>query len=206
MRHVVAAGVLAITADSEMLRQIIAGYEEDNFCKQLRADITAGSIEGARDENRLLYVGKRLLIPRNKQIWELLYNLAHDTLGHFGFDKSYESLRESYYWPNMRKDLEHAYIPSCAECQRNKDRTSKPVGPLHPLPVLDGRLESVAIDFIGPLPEENGKDTIMTMTDLLGADVWIAATHSSYTAAQIVTVLFNEWYCENGLMSNIISD
>jgi hypothetical protein len=198
--------VLAITADSEMLTQIIEGYEEDNFCKQLRADIAAGSIEGARCENNLLYVGSQLLIPQQKKIRELLYNLAHDTLGHFGFDKSYESLRESYYWPNMRKDLERAYIPSCAECQCNKDRTSKPTGPLHPLPVPDGRLESVAIDFIGPLPQEDGKDMIMTMTDLMGADIRIAATHSSNTAAEIATVLFSEWYCENGLMSNIILD
>ena len=30
-----------------------------------------------------------------------------------------------------------------------------------------------------PLPEEDGKDTIMTMTDPLGADVRIVGTHSS---------------------------
>jgi hypothetical protein len=189
-----------------MLQRIITGYTEDDFCKQLAQDINAGSIEGARLENHLLYVGKRLVIPRDTKLRELLFNLAHDTLGHFGFDKSYEALRESYYWPNMRRDLERAYIPGCVECQRNKDRTSKPSGPLHPLPVPDGRFESVAIDFVGPLPEERGKDMIMTMTDLMGADIRLAATHSSYSAAQIAVVLFDEWYCENGLMSNIISD
>ena len=142
-------------------------------------DITAGSIEGAREENGLLYVGRRLLIPNIPQIRELFFNLAHDTLGHFGFDKSYEALRDSYYWPNMRRDLEHAYIPSCSPCQRNKSRTTKPTGPLHPLPVPDARFEAVALDFIGPLPEEGGKDTILTMTDLLGAEVRLAPIHST---------------------------
>jgi hypothetical protein len=121
-------------------------------------------------------------------------------------NKSYESLRGSYYWPNMRRDLENTYIPSCTECQRNKNRTSKPTGPLHPLLVPDDRFDTVALDFIGPLPEENGKDTILTMTDPLGADIRIAGTHSSYTAAQVAVVLFDEWYCENGLMLNLISD
>lgn len=201
-----AAGMLNITADAEFLSQIKNGYKTDEFCLQLRKDINAGSIEGARYTDELLYVGRRLVIPRNPHTRELLYNLAHDTLGHFGFDKTYEALRGSYYWPNMRRDLEQAYIPSCTECQQNKDRTSKPVGPLHPLPVPDARFESVALDFIGPLPEEDGCDTILTMTDTLGAEIRIAAIHSTFTAAQVATVLFDEWYCENGLMLNLISD
>lgn len=87
-----AAATLDITADESLLRDITAGYQEDEFAQQLRKDIQAGSIEGARDENGLLYVGQRLLIPNLPRIRELFYNLAHDTLGHFGFDKSYEAL------------------------------------------------------------------------------------------------------------------
>ena len=201
-----AAATLEITADETLLRDITAGYQNDDFAKQLRKDIAAGSIEGAREENGLIYVGRRLLIPNIPRIRELFYNLAHDTLGHFGFDKSYEALRDSYYWPNMRRDLEHAYIPSCSPCQRNKSRTTKPTGPLHPLPVPDARFEAVALDFVGPLPKEGGKDTILTMTDLLGAEVRLAPIHSTATAAEVAVVLFDEWYCENGLMKQIISD
>ena len=206
LARAVVAATLDISADESLLRDIIAGYQEDDFAKQLRKDIGAGSIEGAREENNLLYVGRRLLIPNIPRIRELFYNLAHDTLGHFGFDKSYEALRDSYYWPNMRRDLEHAYIPSCSPCQRNKSRTTKPTGPLHPLPVPDARFDAVALDFVGPLPEEGGKDTILTMTDLLGAEVRLAPIHSLYTAAEVAVVLFDEWYCENGLMRQIVTD
>ena len=55
-----------------------------------------------------------------------LFVLAHDVLGHFGFDKTYGSLRNAYYWPNMRRDLEQGYVPSCPDCQRNKSPTNKP--------------------------------------------------------------------------------
>ena len=158
------------------------------------------------EETSFLYVGGRLVIPGDVRVREMLYSLAHDTLGHFGFDKSYTALRDSYYWPNMRRDLEAAYIPSCVECQRNKDRTSKPTGPLHPLPIPDARFDTVALDFIGPLPEEEGRDTILSMTDTLGTEVRLAATHSTWTAGQVALVLFDKWYCENGLMLNLVSD
>lgn len=45
----------------------------------------------------------------------------------------------------MRTELEEAYVPGCYAYQRNK----RPAGPLHLLPVTDGRRDSVAIDFIG---------------------------------------------------------
>ena len=44
------------------------------------------------------------------------------------------------------------------------------------------------------------------MTDALGTDICIAGTHSTYTTAQIAVVLFDEWYCENGLMLHLVSD
>ena len=204
--RVIAATTFDITPDESLLRDITAGYQNDEFAKQLWKDISAGSIEGAQEENNLLYVGHRLLIPNIPQIQELLYNLAHDTLGHFGFDKSYEALRDSYYWPNMRQDLKQAYIPSCSPCQCNKSRTTKPTSPLHPLPVPDAHFKAIALDFVGPLPEEGGKDTILTMTDLLGAEIRLAPIHSTATAAEVAVVLFNEWYCENGLMQQIITD
>ena len=201
-----AGGILNIATDQSLLDTIITGYKTDDFTKQLTKDIDMGSIEGATLTNKLLYVGRRLVIPQDLKVHELLYNLVHDTLGHFGFDKSYDSLCSSYYWLNMHRDLEKAHIPSCSECQRNKNCTSKPTGPLHPLPVLDHCFDTITLDFIGPLPEEDGKDTILTMTDLLGADICITGTHSTYTAAQVTVVLFDKWYCENGLMLHLVSD
>ncbi|OJA16295.1 hypothetical protein AZE42_09403 [Rhizopogon vesiculosus] len=48
----------------------------------------------------------------------------------------------------MHKDLQEAYIPSCNECQRNKSPMTRPVGPLHPLPIPDACGDSVTVDFI----------------------------------------------------------
>ena len=139
-------------------------------------------------------------------IREALFFLAHDALGHFGADKSYAALRMSYYWPNMRKHLEQAYVPSCADCQRNKLRTSKPIGPLHPLAVPEQRGDSVAINFIGPLPEDNGFNSIITFMDRLNSDLQIVPSTTSLSAEGLADIFFDRWYCKNGLPLEIISD
>ena len=127
-------------------------------------------------------------------------------MGHFGADKAYTNLRESYYWPNMRRDLENAYVPGCVDCQHNKSQTSKPRGPLHPLPVPDERGSSVAMDFVGPLPEDEGFNCILTMTDCLGLDIQIVPTRTDVTAEALASLFFKHLYCENGLPTDIVSD
>lgn len=135
MPSLVATPVFSIAADLQLLNEIKDGYEKDDWCIKLRENM-ASSPE-ARQTDGLLYWKERLIIPRHGTIRESLFRLAHDTLGHFGMDKTYGALRESFYWPNMRRDLELAYVPSCNACQCNKSSTRKPAGPLHPLPIPD---------------------------------------------------------------------
>jgi hypothetical protein len=135
VQSTVVASTLSITADVELLACIQESYVKDPWCKRLLdAEFFP---HGIHTSDGLLYTGNRLIIPQVSEVHELLFHLAHDVLGHFGFAKSYGSLRESFYWPNMHRDLEQAYIPTCADCQRNKGNTQRPIGPLHPLPVPD---------------------------------------------------------------------
>ena len=62
------------------------------------------------------------------------------------------------------------------------------------------------MDFIGPLPWENSFDCILTITDQLGSNIWIIPTTCSLTVQGLANLFFKEWYCENGLPLEIISD
>ena len=154
---------------------------------------------GIKLVNRLWYVGNRLIIPHVGDIWKTLFRLAHDVLGHFRFDKTYAALQDSYYWPNMHCDLETAYVPGCAKCQRNKSATSKSTGLLHPLLIPDERGNSVAMDFIGPLPLDNSYDMIVTFTDCSGSEIRILPCRVDMTAEEVAQIFFEAWYCENRL-------
>ena len=196
---------LSISADKQLLQKIRDGYMNDKWIQHTLLKAKDG-MPGIQLMNGLWYVGNRLIIPRVGDIHETLFHLAHDVLGHFGFDKTYGSLRNSFYWPNMRKELESAYVPGCIECQRNKSTTSKPISPLHPLPVPDACGDSIAIDFIGPLPQDEGYDMIVTFTDHLGADVRVLPCTTTTTAEELAHIFFDNWYCDNGLPLDIISD
>ena len=196
--------MLSITADTKLLTDIKEGYLNDPFILSLQT--ASPGISFISQRNGFWFIGDRLIIPNVTHIREALFFLAHDALGHFGADKLYAALRSSYYWPNMRKHLEQAYVPSCTECQQNKSRTSKPIGPLHPLPIPEQRGDSVAIDFIGPLPTDHGFDTIITFTDRLNSDIQIVPSTTNLSAEQLADIFFDRWYCENGLPLEIISD
>ena len=106
----------------------------------------------------------------------------------------------------MHTDLEKSYIPSCEACQRNKSQTTKAPRPLHPLPVPDEQADSVALDFIGPLPTDSGFNCILSMTDWLGSDVRIIPTTMKATAKDTALLVFNHWYCKIGLPLDFVSD
>jgi hypothetical protein len=106
----------------------------------------------------------------------------------------------------MQHNLEKAYIPSCTDCLHNKSATTKPSGPLHPLPIPDGRGDSVAIDFIGPLPLDEHYNCILSMTDRLRSDIRIIPTRIDIMVEDLALLFFNHWYCKNGLPKDIISN
>ena len=195
---------LNFSIDEDTVSKLRNGYANDPWCRKLLT-ASRGMSELSIKEG-LWFFGDRLIIPANCGMREQIFRLAHDTLGHFGFHKTYENIRHSYFWPNMRKDLEDGYIPSCVDCLRNKSSTSKPTGPLHPLPVPDDRCQSISMDFIGPLPLDQGHNCILTITDRLGSDVRIIPTSTTLTAKGLAVLFFDHWYCENGLPSDIISD
>ena len=90
---------LKISVDESFLEEIIKGYMEDPWCKTLPS--AALSLPNLQCHDNLWYIGDCLIIPRTGSIHEMLFMLAHDSLGHFGFHKMYGLLRTAYYWPNM---------------------------------------------------------------------------------------------------------
>jgi hypothetical protein len=99
--------------------------------------------------------------------WGVL-TLFHDstTAGHPRISNTIATITPYYWWPGMR-DFITEYIKGCATCQMNKVNTHPIKPPLCPItPVLEARpFQTVALDFIVKLPESNGYNTILTITD-----------------------------------------
>ena len=66
----------------------------------------------------------------------------------------------------MRQEIKE-YIQGCADCQQNKIDTHPTHAPLQPLYPQPEALpfETIALDFITKLPESQGYDSLLTVTN-----------------------------------------
>ena len=85
--------------EDALLEDIKKGYNTDPFTEKLTSAATG--MPNIRQANGFWLVDERLLIPNAHGLRETLYQIAHDKMGHFGTQKTYESLHASFYWPNM---------------------------------------------------------------------------------------------------------
>ena len=74
------------------------------------------------------------------------------------------------------------------------------------MPVPDDRCDSVAINFVGPLPLDEGYNSFVTFTDCLGLDIRIVPMTTTLTMEKFAELFFEHWYCENGLPLESVSD
>jgi hypothetical protein len=207
--EMVVTSTFTIKNGPKLFTKIQLGYAHNTWCKSILNNLEHGVIDRKLDirlHNGLLFMRSWLIIPKYLDLWKNLFHLAYDHLGHFGEEKTYTSLRNKFYWPKMRQDLLHTYVPACSECQCNKSHTKKMLGPLHPLPIPDKCFNSIAINFVSPLPLDGGFNQIVTMIDRLGANVQLAACTTKTTAEEFTNIFFNTWYCENSCPLQIISD
>jgi len=74
---------------------------------------------------------------------------------HLGRDKTFEKIRNKYYWKGMFKDVSD-FVTLCRECQFTNKKTETHVAPMSSL-VIEPRIwAKIGIDLIGPFME-NGK-------------------------------------------------
>ena len=79
--------------------------------------------------------------PLRKYIVDKFHKIAH-----FGSGKTYELLKERFYWPDMFKYVQ-IYISSCETCQTCKADNQPPKAPLIPFHVAQYPMEFISIDI-----------------------------------------------------------
>ena len=132
----------------------------------------------------------------------------HDTpfAGHLGYDKTYASISELFYWPKLAKDVK-LYVGSCDSCQCNKPSHTHPAGLLQPLPIPSCNWDSISMDFIVELPKSRlGFDAITVFVDRLSKMAHFVPCHTASSAPQIAELFMSSVFHAHGLPSSIVSD
>jgi hypothetical protein len=105
-------------------------------------------------QDGLLFKGNQLCIP-DCSMRENLVREKHSggLAGHFGQDKTFAKLRESYFWPGMRADVKRI-VDRCRICQHAKGRKQND-GLYQPLPIPERPWEAISMDFVLGLPRNH---------------------------------------------------
>ena len=165
----------------------------------------------ADDRNRvvdeIIYYRDWIFLTKGSQLKKKILQASHDSpwAGHQGFTKTYRAIRERFSCQGLKEDvLEH--VRECDVCERKKGEMSHPAGLLQPLPIREGKWESISMDFITGLPMVQGKDCIFVVVDRLTKYAHFFAISAHYTAAQVAELFFREVFRLHGLPKTIISD
>lgn len=118
------------------VQKVLQSYNQDAFITKIlsaKAIDPTSYIEFSISEGLLRYKCKVVVgadsILRSTIIEEV-HNSSYD--GHFEINATYMRMKNSFYWPGMKKDI-IATIQSCHVCQKNKASIGCIPGLLQPL-------------------------------------------------------------------------
>ncbi|GBG92564.1 hypothetical protein CBR_g56037 [Chara braunii] len=150
-------------------------------------------------ENGLVYwhgrsgqLEPRICVPSTGQLRVQVVAEFHDqaVAGHMGFHKTLARVCRLYVWPKS-KDFAKAYIQECPTCQEVNSANHLPYGLLQPLPIPQGRWQSISMDFIGPLrpPTERGHDAILVVVNRFTKRARFVPCRYRISAREVVDIL-----------------
>ena len=146
----------------------------------------------------------QLVVPQSMK-YEILSNVHNHVAGaHFGVRKTFQKLKQRYWWPSMLKDVEH-WCKSCVDYAMKKSpRNTKRAPPL-PLPV-EGAFDRVTVDVLGPFkPSSRQNRYIVVFSDYLTS--WCEAFPvPSVEAFVIARLLVDEIIARHGAPRVLLSD
>lgn len=155
-------------------------------------------------KSRRSEIAQQILIPI-KMRPEILA-LCHDSkLGaHLGFFKTFDRIKERFYWNQMQRDIRN-YVMSCQFCNKRKFRRQRKLGKM-------GRVKGhypfdiIGVDILGPLPKTaNGNRYIVVFIDYFTKYVEAFAIPDQETEV-IARKLLDEVVYRYGAPSRIVSD
>ena len=119
-------------------------------------------------DGTLMY-GTRICVPDVGDLRKEILDEAHNAsyVMYPGTTKMYQTLRQHYWWPKVKKDVAE-FVSKCLTCQQVKAEHQAPSGMLQPLSIPVWKWEWITMDFLIGLPRTlKGNDVVWVIVDRL---------------------------------------
>ena len=128
-----------------------------------------------------------LYIPEH--LWKEVIEQYYDNNGHMGINKTQDTIKIKYYWPNMYKNI-YQYVTSCVTCQTRNLRKVKP--PQQETDAPPYPLAKLGLDVSGTYPKTlSGNKYMIGFVDWYSGWPEAFAVHDK-TAKTVVHLLLEE--------------
>ena len=119
------------------LEEVKQSQRSDDYLKSLRAGNSCPANLTFRNLH-YYHTNGRIFVPCAKQ--QAILRACHDNAGHFGLELTLNSLRKTFFWPNLYSDTAN-FVASCDNCQTSnpaRPKTKMPLSSLKPQAVSFG--------------------------------------------------------------------
>ncbi|GKD05872.1 putative reverse transcriptase domain-containing protein [Tanacetum coccineum] len=149
-----------MTLQSSIKHRILAAQKE---ASDESAEMQKGMDElMKRRSDGVVYYLDRIWVLLKGDVRTLIMDEAHKSkyFVHPGVDKMYYDLRDRYWWPRIKKDID-VYVSRCLTYLKVKAEHQRPSGLLQQPEIPERKWKGIAMDFVTKLPRtSSGHDTI----------------------------------------------
>jgi hypothetical protein len=157
-------------------------------------------------QNELRYKG-RLYLSKQSKLKSTVLSELHDTptTRHYGFTKTYDRVKHSFFWDGMKQDICN-FVIECDVCQRNKGETVKSPSTLQPISIPPAIWKDISMDFITGLPKSRNKSVIMVVVDRLSKYADFFTLQHPFTASTMAQIFMDQVFKLHCMPHSIVSD
>ena len=112
-------------------------------------------------KSNILYHRSQVVLPQ--ELRRRVYKELQEDMGHLGTERVLALARDRFYWPYMRKDIEH-FVAKVCSCLRRRRPNLPTRDPLHPI-TTTSPFQLIAIDFVHLERSSGGFEYILVVVD-----------------------------------------
>ena len=149
----------------------------------------------------ILYRNQQVVLPQKFR--RTVYRELHEEMGHLGVERVLALARERFYWPYMRKDIEH-FIHHTCKCLKQRPPSLHTREPLQPI-VTTAPLQMLSIDFVHLERSSGGYEYILVLVDHFTKYAQAYPTRNK-TAVTAADKIFNDFIPRFGFPEKLHHD